>query len=239
MRHTVQLTIRDLTYLLSVPETTVSRWIKQRGLPAQQIGGRYRVNRAELLEWATANSIKVALDLFDHLEDDEEAVPSLSEALEAGGIFYQLPDTDKEKAIRALVEVLPTPEGLNRDLLLHLLLAREASASTGIGQGIAIPHVRNPIVLHVARPSVTLALLEKPVDFGALDGQPVHVLFAIISPTARSHLQLLSRLSFALHDARFRNTVIRHAPRDDIMNELRRVERSTAQPSAGTRSLAD
>ena len=58
-------------------------------------------------------------------------------------------NTDKERALAALVEVLPLPEEVDRELLLRLFLAREASASTAIGDGIAIPHVRNPIVLHV------------------------------------------------------------------------------------------
>src|SRR5438445_8406255 len=176
----MQLNIRDLTKLLNVAESTVARWIKQRGLPAQQIGGQYRVNRAELLEWATANNVRVSLELFDHLETDAEMIPSLSEALEVGGIHYQLQDTDKHRALRALVQVLPLPDSVDRELLLRLFLAREASASTAIGDGIAIPHVRNPIVLQVARPAVTLAFLPQPIDFGALDGKPVQVLFTLI-----------------------------------------------------------
>jgi PTS system nitrogen regulatory IIA component len=228
----MQLGIRDLTRLLNVNEATVSRWIKQRGLPAQQLGGQYRVNRAELLEWATANNIRVSLELFDHLEADSEVVPSLAEALEAGGIHYQLQDTNKEGALRALVQVLPLPDGVDRELLLRLFLAREASASTAIGDGIALPHVRNPIVLHVAQPAVTLAFLCRPVDFGALDGRPVHVLFSIISPTNRSHLQLLSRLSFALHDGKLRETVARQAAREEILREVRRVEAGMGSPPA-------
>src|SRR5437899_1783156 len=101
-RKNMQLTVRDLTKLLNVTEATITRWIKQRGLPAQQVAGQYRVNRAELLEWATANNVKVSLDLFDHLEADGGAVPSLVEALEAGGIHYNLQDTNKSQALRAL-----------------------------------------------------------------------------------------------------------------------------------------
>ena len=228
----MQLTVRDVGKHLNVSETTVTRWIKQRSLPARQVGGQYRVNRAELLEWATANHVKVSLELFDQPEADAESVPSLAEALEVGGIHYQLQDTTKALAIRALVEVLPLPESVDRELLLRLFLAREASASTAIGNGIAIPHVRNPIVLHVSRPAVTLAFLSRPVDFGALDGQPVHVLFSIISPTNRTHLQLLSRLSFALHDGVLREAVIRQAPREDIMREVRRTESGMGTPAA-------
>jgi nitrogen PTS system EIIA component len=228
----MQLNIRDLTKLLNVTEATVSRWIKQRALPAQLVGGQYRVNRAELLEWATANQVRVSLELFDHLEPDAETLPSLAEALEIGGIHYGLQDTNKHGALRALVQVLPLPDGVDRELLLRLFLAREASASTAIGDGIAIPHVRNPIVLHVARPAVTLAFLSQPIDFGALDKKPVHVLFSIISPTNRSHLQLLSRLSFALHEAKLRETVARQAPRPEILQEIRRVESGMVAPAA-------
>jgi PTS system nitrogen regulatory IIA component len=227
----MQLSIRDLTKLLDVTEATVARWIKQRGLPAQHVGGQYRVNRAELLEWATANKVRVSLDLFDHLDTDAESVPTLVEALEAGGIHYQLKDTNKAQAIASLVQILPLPDDVDRDLLLRLFLAREAAASTAVGDGIAIPHVRNPIVLHVAQPVVTLAFLEHPIDFGALDGKPVHVLFSIISPTNRSHLQLLSRLSFALHDAKLREMVVRMAPREQIMQEVHRVETGMGAPA--------
>jgi PTS system nitrogen regulatory IIA component len=234
----MQLSVRDLTKLLNVAEGTIARWIKQRGLPAQRVGGQYRVNRAELLEWATANQVRVSLELFDHLEADAETVPSLAEALAIGGIHYGLQDTNKHQALRALVQVLPLPDGVDRELLLRLFLAREASASTAIGDGIAIPHVRNPIVLHVARPAVTLAFLSQPVDFGALDGKPVHVLFSIISPTNRSHLQLLSRLSFTLHDAKLRETIVRRAPREEILQEVRRVELGIGAPAAAVGKVA-
>jgi PTS system nitrogen regulatory IIA component len=226
----MQLNMRDLTKLLNVNESMVARWIKQRGLPAQQVGGRYLVNRAELLEWATTNQVKVALELFDRLEADSEPVPSLAEALEIGGIHYQLPGADKHGALQALVQVLPVPEGVDRELLLRLFLAREASASTAIGNGIAIPHVRNPIVLHVSHPALTLAFLSQPVDFGALDGKPVYGMFSIISPTNRGHLQLISRLSFALHDGKLRETLARRAPAGEILKEVQRTEAGMGGP---------
>src|SRR5262249_55513311 len=153
-------------------------------------------------------------------------------ALEAGGIFYRLPDTNKERALRALVEALPLPEGIDRELLLRLFLVREASASTAIGDGIALPHVRNPIVLHVSRPMVTLCFLDQPFDFGALDGKPVHVLFSLVCPTMRSHLQMLARLSHALHDPQFKEVVLRQESPDTILQEARRVEAPLAAPAA-------
>jgi PTS system nitrogen regulatory IIA component len=55
-------------------------------------------------------------------------------------------------------------------------------------------------VIQVSEPVALACFLEHPVDFHALDGVPVRVLFTLLSPSVRSHLQILSRLSFALHD---------------------------------------
>jgi PTS system nitrogen regulatory IIA component len=227
----VQLTIRDVSRFFEVSDSTVSQWIRQRGLPAQHVGGQYRFNRAELLEWATANQIRVSLELFDNLEAADEPSPSLADALEAGGVFHGLADTSKDRALRAMIQVLPLPDGIDRELLLRLFLAREAAATTAIGGGIALPHVRNPIVLHVTRPMVVLCYLERPVDFGALDGKPVHVLFSLICPSVRSHLQMLSRLSFALHDQSFREIVMRQPQRDEIVQAAREAEAHFAAPA--------
>jgi PTS system nitrogen regulatory IIA component len=228
----MQLTVRDVSKYLNVSESTVTRWIKQRGLPSHHVGGQFRFHRAELLEWATANQLKVSAELFDHPDTDDELIPNLPDALRAGGIFYSLDDSTKERALRALVDVLPLPESIDRNEIFQLFLARESLTTTAIGGGIALPHVRNPLVLHVEHPMVTLCFLKRAVDYGALDGKPVHVLFSLICPTMRSHLQLLSRLSYALRDERFKEVVSRQAGRDEILMEAMRVE-ATLPPRAG------
>jgi PTS system nitrogen regulatory IIA component len=115
---------------------------------------------------------------------------------------------------------------VDREFLLQVLLAREALGSTGIGDGIAIPHARNPIVLNVERPTITLCFLENPVDFAALDGLPVTILFTLINPTARAHLHLLSRLAFMLNDKGFKDVLKRQTSRDEILAEARRTMQS-------------
>src|SRR5436309_2037710 len=222
----MQLTVRDVSTLLSVSEKAIYRWVKQGVLPAYRVNEQYRFNRAELLEWATSRRMNVSAAVFEEPESDATPIPGLAEALRAGGIFYRLGGEDKEAVLRAVVEHLRVPEEVDREFLLRVLLAREALQSTGIGDGIAIPHVRNPIVLHVSRPMVTLCFLEKPVEFGALDGKSVHVLFTMVSPTVRAHLRLLSRLAFALHDSGFKKAVLSQASRDEILRECERVERS-------------
>lgn len=227
----MQLTVREVSKCLNVSEATVIRWVRQRNLPARRVAGQHRFNRVEVMEWATANQIKVSPEVFNHLIVDEDPIPSLADAIAEGGIVYDLPSENKEQALRAVVQELPVPKNTNRELLAHLFLAREASASTALGNGIAIPHVKSPIVVPVAKPMITLAFLAQPIDFGAFDKAPVHTFFTIISPTTRSHLQLLSRLSIALHDAPLRAVLGRKAPRAEILRELRRVESQMGQPN--------
>jgi nitrogen PTS system EIIA component len=198
--------------------------VNQGTLPAYRVNEQYRFNRAELLEWATSRKMNVSPEIFSEPESSAVPLPSLVEALQAGGIFYRIGGTDKESVLRAVVEILHLPEEVDRDFLFRVLLAREALESTGIGDGIAIPHVRNPVVLHVSRPMITLCFLEHAVDFGALDGKPVNIVFSLISPTVRAHLRLLSRLSFALQDAEFKAAVIRQGSREEVLTEARRVE---------------
>ena len=165
----MQLTVRDVAGLLNVSEKTIYRWIKGGTIPAYRIHEQYRFHRAELLEWATARKIGVSAEIFQETSDATAPACSLTDALMAGGIAYRLVGIDMESVLRAVVDAMRLPEEVDREQLLRFLVAREALASTGVGDGIAIPHVRNPIVLHVPRPIVTLCFLERPADFGALD----------------------------------------------------------------------
>jgi PTS system nitrogen regulatory IIA component len=224
----MNLAVKDAARLLQVSQKTLYRWINQRMVPAYMVSGQYRFNRVELLEWATSRRIQVSADILSEPESTTAPCPALSQALDAGGIFYRVEGHDGKTALRAVVSLLRLPDEVDREFLFRVLVAREALGSTGVGDGIAVPHVRNPIVLHVPRPSVTLCFLENAVEFGALDGRPVRVLFTVVSPTIRAHLHLLSRLAFALRNPDFKDAILREASRDEILREARRVEDSFA-----------
>ncbi len=233
-----KLTVREAAALLGTSEKSVYRWIKQGLLPAYRINDQYRINRAELLEWATARKMHVSPEIFAEPESEGGPPPTLEDALRAGGIQYRVGGRDKESVLRAVVDTMKLPEDVDPAFLYQVLLAREALGSTGIGDGIAIPHVRNPIVLHLSRPTVTLCFLEQPVDFGALDGQPVSTLFTLVSPTVRAHLHLLSRLAFALRDPRFKAAVRTQASREDIFEALNAAEAAVTAAAPNARANA-
>jgi PTS system nitrogen regulatory IIA component len=227
----MQLGVREAALLMSVSEKTVYRWIKQEVIPAYRINEQIRFNRAELLEWATSRRIQVSPDIFKEGDQGKTPLPSLSDALKAGGVAYRVGGNDQPSVLKAIVDLLNLPEEVDRGFLYQVLLARETLGSTGIGDGIAIPHVRNPVVLHVSKPTVTLCFLEHPIDFRAIDGRAVSTLFTLISPTVRAHLHMLSRLGFVLRDQGFKDALQRQATREELMELLEGAE--AAIPTEG------
>jgi PTS system nitrogen regulatory IIA component len=235
----MELGVREAARLLGVSEKTIYRWIKDGRLPAYRINEQHRFNRAELLEWATGRKINVSPAIFGESADAARMpLPTVAEALESGGIYYRVAGTDKESVLSAVVDLMRLPDEVDRRFLHQVLLARESLGSTGVGDGIAIPHVRNPIVMHISKPSITLCFLEHEIDFDAIDGKPVHTLFTLVSPTVRAHLHLLSRLAFALRDDGLRTLLAQQASREEILGVVRRVEtvelKGTPGPEPGS-----
>jgi len=228
----MDFSVRDVAKLLNVSEDTVYRWVRRGSLPAHRVHDQYRFNRVELQEWAAQHKHRVSPELFSSGGSTEE-LPSLAAALERGGIFYQVPGERRETALEAVTQLPGIPGSVNRQMLCQLLVAREALASTGLGDGIAIPHPRDPVVVQENEPLVLLCFFQQPVDFSALDGQPVRVLFVLLSPSVRSHLQMLAKLAFALHDDTLRQLLRTVAPKEAILERIRVLDESHRVSPAG------
>jgi PTS system nitrogen regulatory IIA component len=193
----MQLTVRDASKLLSIPEKTIYRLIKHRDIPFYRLQKSFFFNRTELLEWAIAKSVGVSPNLFEDSASPTR-LPLLADALERGGIHRIAGGKDKRDILKSVVSLVQDLPDVHRAFMFEALCTRESLGSTAIGGGIAIPHVRNPIVLNIKSATILLCFLDTPVDFGAIDGVGVSTLFTMISPTARVHLHLLARLSYFL-----------------------------------------
>ncbi|MBI2432160.1 MAG: PTS sugar transporter subunit IIA [Candidatus Hydrogenedentes bacterium] len=222
----MDLSVGEVAHLFQVTTDTIFRWIAEDGLPATRFDDRYHFNRVKLVEWAHENRRPISID-------DEEEVPSLVEALTRGGVYTDVEGGAKREVLQAVVARMPLEPHVNRDFLLEMLLAREKQGSTGFGGGVAIPHARNPILLHIDEPLVMLAYLKKPVDFDAIDHQPVSVVFSMITSTAFEHLQLLAKLGRILQDDLFRILLKRRAPQAELFARIRELEQDpSATPQA-------
>jgi mannitol/fructose-specific phosphotransferase system IIA component (Ntr-type) len=128
---------------------------------------------------------------------------------------------DRESVLRELVDLIPKIEEqpLMRDTLLRALHDREQLHSTGIGDGIALPHARNALVGLVDRPLIIFGRHATGIPYGAIDGKPAQLFFLLIAPTVTQHLGMLARISRVLNNPRLRQSLL-NADRPDRALEL-------------------
>jgi PTS system nitrogen regulatory IIA component len=236
----MQFDLRDVARMLNVPENKIYQWIHEEQLPARQVNGKYCVDQAELLEWATLKRIDISTEAFSG-RDGQYALSAeldLAAALEAGGICRQISGSDKALVLRAVVDNMNLPANFDRASLLELFLARESLGSTAVGDGIAIPHPRHPVILPVDRPNVSICFLDQPLEFGAADKKRVDTLFVLVSPTIRAHMQMLARISRALGNAKVRELLRARASETEILAAIRQSESTLEDPAVAVRPLS-
>ena len=230
----MQLTTRDAARLLGVSDSTLHRWLKSGELPATRVNDSYRLNRIDLLEFAAARNLPISADLLAELETEAHALPSLADAVRAGGVHRGISGTDKSSMLRDVVERLPLPRPPDRDLLHRVLLAREALGSTGSATGSPSPTPGTPSFC--ASPAGNdAAATSTTVEFGAIDGKPVHTLVTIVTPSTRVHLHLLALVAAALHDVSVRSKLEARAGAEELLPEVARVEAAIAAQRGGGR----
>jgi PTS system nitrogen regulatory IIA component len=148
------------------------------------------------------------------------------ELIRRGGVFYHIPGTTPTECITRFVEAVSLPPAVSRDLLLEAVLEREALMPTAVGHGIALPHPRNPLITDTACQFVAAAFLEQPVDWQALDREPVHTALLIVSASAQLHLHTLSRINFFCQQESFRALLKNRESPDRIAAAIADAERT-------------
>jgi nitrogen PTS system EIIA component len=130
----------------------------------------------------------------------------IMEFLNKKAVTANLSATDKEGVIRELVGLLTaaTDNDACKEDLVKAVLARESLGSTGIGQGIGIPHAKSQCVKQLV---AAFGISQKGVNFDSLDGEPAYIFFLLIAPeeSAGPHLKALARISRMLKDKYFRD----------------------------------
>jgi PTS system nitrogen regulatory IIA component len=124
----------------------------------------------------------------------------------------------KRQALSLIAETAARRFGLDAGEVLEALTAREQAGSTGVGAGVALPHAR---MEGLSRMRGLFMRLETPVDYDAVDGQPVDLLFALLAPTdaGSEHLQALAHVSRLLRHAELRQQ-LRQAHTSDALYAL-------------------
>ncbi len=114
-------------------------------------------------------------------------------------VLLDLKATSKRQVLRSLAQAAARVTGVDAEVILEALLQRERLGTTGLGGGIAIPHARIP---ELASFTGFFARLAKPVDFEAVDGEPVDLVFLLLAPegAGTDHLKALARIARLLRE---------------------------------------
>ena len=219
----MKLELKQVAKLLDLPEATIMRWIRQGKIPAKFENGHYVFHEKQLKKWARTHNITLREDkLVEQLNDENDI--TLNDAMKRGGVFFDIEGDKPEEVLAQAVSVIRFPPDVDRELLLEKLLQREELSSTGIGDGVAIPHPRQPLDKLSIKAMVATCFLKRGVNFNSVDGRPVFVLFIMLCGSTKIHLKLLSRLSFCLRNKGFVEILKGYPSAEALLNKVKELE---------------
>ena len=141
------------------------------------------------------------------------------EAIQINGIAK-----NKEDAIKKMIDLMMKNKNIkNKEEYTKIVMQREKEGTTGIGEGIAIPHGKSDVV---DKPGLSAMIIPDGVDFESLDGQPAKLIFLIAAPNTKDniHLEVLSRLSTLLMDTEFRKNLLSSKTPKEFLNYIDKAE---------------
>ena len=219
----MDLKVKDIANLLGVNESTIMELIDKKKIPFYKIKNQYLFNKAEINEWILQNKINVSDKILDLKHTAKQVI--ITQLIEKGGIHCKIKGKNVKEVLKNAVASIPVPPDMPHDMILTCLLEREEMMSTAVGRGIALPHSRNPIISDMESESISVCLLDKPVDFKALDGKPVHTLFIIISSNPKRHLEILSKIAFLCQLDEFVMILEDKAEEEAILHYIEKIEK--------------
>ncbi|MCP5491450.1 MAG: PTS sugar transporter subunit IIA [Chlamydiales bacterium] len=206
----MDLKIKDVADLLKVSQTTIRRWLAEGKIPAYRLHRQYRFSRIEIEDWLMRQRLgkNGSKDMpFGQQSGDTELLSSESgtqqfsfyRAIHKGGVLLNLPGANKPHLIRNAMDRIADKADFDAEVITELLLDREKLSPTALNNGIAVPHTRE-FLFKGQTDLITVVYPQEPLDWGALDGQPVHTLFFLFSTDDKRHLHLLAKLAHFASD---------------------------------------
>lgn len=194
------LTLAEVASYLKLAEKTVLRMIHRGEIPGIKIANQWRFVPSQMDRWLSdqagqASVAKPADEITQAIESQNEAIP-LSRLTDAALIRTDIQPGEPKQVLRQLVAPL-VDFGLLADGegYVDKLLRRELIISTGVGGGVAIPHVRNPRENPVARPYLMIGICQAGTDYNAIDGSSTHLFLLLLAASEITHLRILARIN--------------------------------------------
>lgn len=215
------LSVKEVGMFLMLGEKDVLRMVKQRELPHHLIQDKIYFNKQHLIEWALMRSHPINLAGQRHFE--EYTVKSILPVIDESSFFYKESMTESDY-IGSMVRKARFHNPVDRDVVIQLLKSREEMMSTAIGNGIALPHPRIPLMLGQEKPIIHFFFPAQTLVLNSIDGKPVHTLILLISQTVRQHLSILAHISYLLSKKEFRELLAEQKPAGELLHCIEQLE---------------
>ena len=147
----------------------------------------------------------------------------IGELVKKGGVIVDAEGDSPEELYKAIVDSQSLPDYLSSDKLYDELIQREHLISTAVGNGMAIPHPRYPLLKNEDEPRIIVCYPKKPIPMVSPDSKPVFVFFAILSSTSKVHMKILSRLAFLIQNKEFVGILKGKASADVLADAVNRI----------------
>lgn len=131
----------------------------------------------------------------------------ITQLIHRGGIFKNLEGSTPQEIYAKVSKMIDLPDGMTSEQVYNSLCAREEVLSTAVGNGIALPHARAPIMKNEKDQRICVVYLKKPIDMQAPDERPVSVMFVLLTYNPQVHLKVLSNLAALFRDSKFRKAL--------------------------------
>lgn len=131
----------------------------------------------------------------------------VAELIHRGGIFRDIEGTTPQEIYEKVCKLIDLPDEINPEQLYNALCAREQVLSTAVGNGIALPHARAPIMKNEDDQKICVVYLKNPIDMKAPDERSVFVMFILLTSNPQHHLKVLSDLAGLFRNVRFRKAL--------------------------------
>jgi PTS system nitrogen regulatory IIA component len=187
----MDLKLKDVAELLNVSETTIRRWIADSKIPYYRLNNQFRFDRSEVENWVMSSKPFPDESSKEKLGTQQFG---LFRAIHKGGVYVDIPGDTKEEVICNAMKEIAADLRLDAEVITDLLLDRERLMPTALSNGIGVPHTRD-FLLQESYDVIAVVFPKNPIDYGALDGKPVHTLFFLFACDDKRHLHLLAKLA--------------------------------------------
>lgn len=145
----------------------------------------------------------------------------LKALIQKGGVYTEVEGSSYSEVYRNIVDRMNFSDSISKDDIYEGLCAREKVMSTAVGNGIALPHCRIPIIKDMSDQRIAIVYLKEPLAMNAPDGIPVNTMFVILAQNQSDHIQMLSALAGLLKENEFKKLLAGHAGEAEILNAVK------------------